>query len=433
MGRIGKFGIAVLSMAFTLFCAAACDTGNGGGNGGEGGVLTEGVFNKTLSVTDKGYFGIDSNQAYARIVEAEDGTLVATGEDFSDTGIPIYRSTDKGRTFTKNEENVNDPTFTGYAFNAKWQPTLYVLPENVGTEMQKGDILLVATSIDLGADNFSRTVLNLYISHDVGLTWEWMSEITRSKNMANSDGNENGCWEGNLYVNAEGELTCIFADETDHKNHSQRIARKTTSDGKNWSELQEVVALENPSLRPGMPSVTKYKDGRYFLTIEMVGENDVPIYWKSSADGIDFGPVTDKGTKISASVSVRDAISGKDFTTTVTLGSSPFCVWTPYGKDANGTIFVTAQRSTYAGARPAGSLMNFFVSYDLGASWTVVDHPVAYDEYNNNRPAYSNSMCISQDGNSMYVVNTVQSIEGSQNNVLTFASVDLRKSLVKAN
>ena len=81
---------------------------------------------------------------------------------------------------------------------------------------------------------------------------------------------------------------------------------------------------------------------------------------------------------------------------------------------------------------PAGSLMNFFVSYDLGASWTVVDHPVAYDEYNNNRPAYSNSMCISRDGKNMYVVNTVQSIEGSANNVFTFSNVDLGKSLVAA-
>lgn len=433
MNRMGKLGIAVLSMAFALVSAAACDTGGGGEGGEENPVVTSGEFSKTLSVTSERSFGVDTNQAYARIVEAEDGTLVATGEDFGDTGIPIYRSTDKGKTFTKNTENINDPTYNDTAFNAKWQPTLYVLPEDVGTEMKKGDIVLVATSIDLGAENFSRTVLNLFISHDVGLTWEWMSEITRSRNQANSDGNENGCWEGNLYVNAEGELTCIFADETDHKNHSQRIARKTTSDGRTWSELKEVVALENPSLRPGMPSVTKYKDGRYFLTIEMVGENDVPIYWKSSADGIDFGPVTDKGKKISATVNVRDVVSGKDFNTAVSLGSSPFCVWTPYGKDENGTVFVTAQRTNYAGARPAGALMSFFVSYDLGESWNIVDHPVAYDEYNNNRPAYSNSMCISQDGKNMYVVNTVQSIAGSQNNVLTFANVDLQKSLVAVN
>ncbi len=430
MKLIGKLLAGVL-LSGMLVLAAACDTGGPEGDGQTPpGETTVGEFNKTLSVTHKAPYGVDTNQAYARIVEAEDGTLVATGEDFGDTGIPIYRSKDGGKTFVKNEENVNDPTFTGYAFNAKWQPSLYVLPMDVGTEMKKGDILLVATSIDSGADNFSKTVLNLYLSHDQGLNWEFMSEITRSRNKYDSDGTENGCWEGNLYVNAEGELTCIWADETDHKNHSQRIARKTTSDGRVWSELKEVVALENQALRPGMPSVTQYKDGKYFLTIEMVGENDVPIYWKSSVDGIDWGDVTDQGTKISATVSVRDAISGKDFKTTVTLGSSPYCVWTPYGKDGNGTVFVTAQRTTYAGARPAGSLMSFFVSYDLGASWNIVDHPVSYDDYNNNRPAYSNSMCISRDGKNMYVVNTVQSIAGSQNNVFTFANVDLAKSLV---
>lgn len=38
---------------------------------------------------------------------------------------------------------------------------------------------------------------------------------------------------------------------------------KTTADGKTWSELQEVVALDSPTQRPGMPCVTKIKDGKY--------------------------------------------------------------------------------------------------------------------------------------------------------------------------
>lgn len=423
--------MAGVFLSGVLFCAAACNSGNPGG-GGEDGVAT-GEFNKTLSYTDKAYFSVDANHAYARIVEAEDGTLIATGEDFSDSGIPIYRSADKGKTFTKNAENIHDPTYTGTAFDARWQPTLYVLPEDVGTDMKKGDVLLVATSIDGSAETFYQTVLNLYISRDVGLTWSFISEITRSGNMASSDGNENGCWEGNLYVNAEGELTCIFADETDHKTHAQRIARKTTADGKTWSELKEVVALESPSLRPGMPSVTKIKDGKYFLVIEMVGETGVPIYCKSSVDGIDWGDVTDRGEKIQTTVGVIDAISGKERKTTAFPGSSPFCVWTPYGKDGNGTIFVTAQRTEYAGTRPAGALLDFFVSYDLGGSWSMVDHPVTYTENNDNRPAYSNSMCISRDGKNMYVVNTVQAKANSLNNLLSFANVDLEKSLLKAD
>ena len=394
---------------------------------------SNGFFSTELSFTDKAYFSVDANHAYARIVVADVGTLIATGEDFSDSGIPIYRSADKGKTFVKNAENVHDPAYDNSAFDARWQPTLYVLPEDVGTEMKKGDVLLVATSIDGTAETFYTTVLNLYISKDAGESWTFQSEITRSKNLSHSDGNENGCWEGNLYLNAEGELTCIFADETDHKNHAQRIACKTTADGKVWSQLKEIVALDSPSQRPGMPCVTKVKDGKYFLTIEMVGENGVPIYYKSSADGIDWGDVTDKGTKIQTSVRVKDAISGKEHSTTAFLGSSPFCVWTPYGNKENGTIFVTAQRTEYAGSRPAGAaLNNFFVSYDSGENWSIINNPVSYYENNDNRPAYSNSMCLSRDGKKMYVVNTVQSKENSVNNLLTFANVDLQKSLKNA-
>ena len=430
MKAIGKL-LAGVMLSGVLACGAACTGGDNPPDNGQEPSQPSGTFSQTLTFTDKAVISHDANHAYGRIVEADDGTLIATAEDFSDSGIPIYRSTDQGKTFAKNEENIHDPTYDGYsAFDARWQPTLYVLPEDVGTEMKKGDILLVATSIDGSAETFYQTVLNLYISKDVGLTWSFLSEITRSGNMASTNGNENGCWEGNLYVNGEGMLTCIFADETDHNNHSQRIAMKTTADGKTWSELQEVVALDSPTQRPGMPCVTKIKDGKYLLTIEMVGENGVPIYWKTSDDGIDWGPVTEKGNKIQAEVTVVDAISGKERKTTAFPGSSPFCVWTPYGADENGTIFVTAQRTEYSGSRPAdGALMDFFVSYDLGTTWSLVDHPLAYYENNSNRPAYSNSMCLSQDGKHMYVVNTILVLQGSPNNVLTFTDVDLESSI----
>ena len=369
MKAFGKLLTGVM-LTGVLACGAACASAEGAETPDDGDKTGSSGFSQQLTFADKAVISQDSNHAYARIVEADDGTLIATGEDFADSGIPIYRSTDQGKTFTKNEENIHDPAYEGYAFDARWQPTLYVLPQDVGTEMQKGDILLVATSIDGSAETFYTTVINVYISKDVGLTWSFLSEVTRSKNLANSDGNENGCWEGNLYVNAEGMLTCIFADETDHKNHSQRIALKTTADGRNWSEFKEVVALESHTQRPGMPCVTQMKDGKYLLTIEMVGENGVPIYWKTSDDGIDWGPVTEKGSKIQTTVKVIDAISGMERNTTAFPGSSPFCVWTPYGKDENGTIFVTAQRTEYAGTRPADAAMNnFFVSYDLGATW----------------------------------------------------------------
>lgn len=50
----------------------------------------------------------------------------------------------------------------------------------------------------------------------------------------------------------------------------------------------------------------------------------------------------------------------------------------------------------------------FFVSYDLGQSWERINHPVTYSNKTDvNRPAYSPSMCVSQDGEYLYVVNSI--------------------------
>ena len=78
MKLIGKLLAGVL-LSGMLVLAAACDTGGPEGDGQTPpGETTVGEFNKTLSVTHKAPYGVDTNQAYARIVEAEDGTLVAT-------------------------------------------------------------------------------------------------------------------------------------------------------------------------------------------------------------------------------------------------------------------------------------------------------------------------------------------------------------------
>lgn len=416
--KIGRTLICLL-LCGALGGLTACSgkTPDGGTDNGDGGTDTPPVQSEQVIVSS------NHNYAYGRVVEAEDGTLVATGEQLSgyDSGIPIYRSTDKGATWTKNAKYVHDNEYANAAYDARWQPSLLVLPRAVGP-MDKGDILLVATSIDGSATTFNKTGLNLYISKDVGLTWTWLSEIHSSRRTST----ENGCWEGNLYVNGDGELVCMFADETDHGNHSQRIAMKTTSDGTNWSDLIEVVALNEGSLRPGMPAVTQIKDGKYFLTIEMVGENGVPIYWKSSDDGVDWGDITDKGSKIEVNDKIIDLVSNREIDTVAFPGSSPYCAWSPKGKNENGTLYVTAQRTQYTIGSPANRAQNnLFVSYDLGETWLKKDHPITYTEYNDMRPAYSNSLTVSRDGNSLYVVNTVLAQENNKNNLLVFTSVAL--------
>ncbi len=399
-------------------------------NGGESSIMHKGyVFNKLLTRVTKTIYSETYNYAYARIVELEDGTLLSTGEELSNNfgGIPIYRSVDRGKSWTKNSNNVHDPN-RDKSYNAQWQPTLYVLPNDLGT-FKKGDVLLVATTINGGSTGtMTLTVLNLYGSRDGGLNWEFVSEITRST--VNTVATQNGCWEGNLILTDEGTLICFYADETDYINHSQRIAFKTTTDGINWSEIKEAVALESASMRPGMPCVTRAKNGKYFLVFEIVGENGVPIYWKSSPDGVTWEP-EDKGMKIEVTEKILDPISNKERTMTIFPGSSPFVRWTPNGKDDNGTLFVSSMISRYSGSIPVDtSLIDFYVSYDMGRSWERINHPIPY--YNeSNRPAYSNSFHFSNDGKSLFVVNSMQALAGKSNNYLVFADIDIDKSITK--
>ena len=220
MKFFGKF-LAGVALVATLAGAAACGGTPKDSTGSA--EVTVGTFKKDLYFENWSAFSVkNENHSYARIVEADDGTLIATGED-EKNGLRIYRSTDQGKTFTENATKVHDPNWEGFVYDAKWQPTLYVLPQDVGTELKKGDVLLVATSIDGGADNFTRNEIHLYISKDVGLTWSHLSKVQESQNKAQSGGTQNGCWEGNLFVNAGGELACIFADETEHTVHQQRI------------------------------------------------------------------------------------------------------------------------------------------------------------------------------------------------------------------
>ena len=436
MQFIKKVGAILLSVCF---CGAmcACATGDPDPEPGRDPQTESGVFAEDLVTNGRTFVSADDgfDHSYARIVESDAGTLIATAEELNNNfgGIPIWRSTDGGATFVKNAANVEDPDATA-TMNAQWQPTLYVLPQDIaGGDLEKGDILLVATSINgTGVDTMTEGSINLYVSKDDGLSFTWYSRVAHSYVNTPAHPEQNGVWEGNLIVNAEGQVACFYADETDHVNHAQRIVYKTTSDGKTWSEAVEVVALENAGMRPGMPSVTQIKDGVYFLVIEMVGENGVPIYWKTSVDGIDWGDPNNKGTKISVTETITDAVTGNERSTEVFPTSSPFCVWTPKGYDENGTIFVTSMISTYSGSQPTDvSLIDFWVSYDLGANWERIHHPIPYTNANN-RPAYSNSMCLSKDGESLYVVNTVQNRAGSNLNCVVFTEADLDASLVAA-
>ena len=110
---------------------------------------------------------------YARNEQLPNGDLLATWENYSPEPplvyFPIYRSKDFGKTWSEISQ-VHD-TVNGYGL--RYQPFIYYLPETIGS-FTAGTLLLAGNSIPT---DLSSTHLDLYASHDDGLTWEFVSHI----------------------------------------------------------------------------------------------------------------------------------------------------------------------------------------------------------------------------------------------------------------
>lgn len=316
------------------------------------------------------------------------GTLLVTYEQFErkENGIvfPVYRSTDEGRSW----EHISDIPFSNarHEYYKKWQPHIYELPRKVG-DMEEGTILLAGNSF-----NDRNTELQLFKSTDIGQTWEYVSTIVIGNSF------EDGVWEPHLIVTDDGTLLCFFADETDNQKHSQKISFRTSKDGINWSESKEAVALSDRNKRPGMPSVARLNDGSYVLAYEIVGEEGVPNYVSFSQDGIDWGNIRRKGVRVLTRESVND--SRKNFG----IGCSPVIAWSPLGKDEKGTLVMSGMIMSTGEAIEGRT--DYLVSYDGGQSWERIRHPIPYYS-DTKREAYSNGMTFSNDGKTMYCVNTI--------------------------
>lgn len=320
----------------------------------------------------------ESGVEYCRIIELQhsnsekNGVLLATFEELnSQNGYPIYSSYDRGKTW-KRQAEVSDNKI---GFSAEWMPHLYELPEKLG-ELHKGTILLSATST--GA---SRTANVLYQSPDAGKTWERYSTIA----IAGASGGK-GIYEPFIMMLDNGELACYYSDETEYERHSQKIVYRTSRDGKTWNDPTDVVSLPVQSYRPGMPIVTKLGDGSYFMVYEIVGMDGNPIYFRTSKDGLNWGDPTDIGTKIESN--------------SKSLGSAPYCAWTPCGGE-KGTLIVSGCFMA-SGSSETGT--DYFISNDYGVSWKTIPHPIPYDR-SHSKIGYANGFCFSADWKYLYATN----------------------------
>lgn len=326
---------------------------------------------------------------YSRIIELshngeQNGTLIATAESLDVTCYQIHRSVDGGKSW----EKVGEVRSAIAGMIANWQPMLYELPCQVG-DLPEGTILLAGCTRNSAT---THTEMTLYASRDLGESWKVVSTVAVGGGFDPNGGLSTGLWEPFLLCDDDGKLYCFYSDETDSTAHSQMIVCRSSTDGVNWSETQRIVACTEQYLRPGMPTVTRLGNGKYFITYEMVGQSGNPVYYKVTDDLSDWGNPSDIGTAIVAAGNVS-------------IGSAPYCCWIPAGGD-KGTLIVTA-KNMVSGSSDTGT--DWLVSYDYGKTWVSMDNPLPYTVTDQFRYAYSPCIFAGSDGQTLYYVNNVNS------------------------
>lgn len=272
----------------------------------------------------------DPRVLYARSAQFDDGSLLATWENYSpeppQVYFPIYRSTDGGRSW-KEISRVED---TEQRWGLRYQPELYILPEDFAG-YAAGTVLLSGSSIPT---DLSQTQIELYASTDRGVTWEFVSHIAAGGEARPNNG-LTPVWEPFLMLH-EQTLICYYSDQRDNATHGQKMVHQTTTDLKTWGPVIDDVKYPRYTDRPGMPTVAELPNGNFIMTYEYGGGPAIttsyqfPVYYKIVSDPEKFGDAT--------GISLR-ATDG-----TIPTGS-PYVVWSPIG-GANGTIIASAHSGT---------------------------------------------------------------------------------------
>lgn len=308
---------------------------------------TELTVHATADVVSTDYYIFNPENDYTgrnqclspRVVEGLDGELYATFENGTPSEIqpdeysfPIYRSDDKGKTWRRVGEILNDDTIhpdsyykiTGYTYTGApstvveveegeegavrhpWSmqncPQLFVLPEDTG-DMKAGTLICagVAVPVEEGAEEVSDagygglwdSSLDLYYSTDGGKTWEYSSTIAEGGANGRNIMGYDPVWEP-FFVYYEDTLICYYSDETmPEDNGGQVLVYKTSKDGGvTWSDTTTIV---DTNARPGMPVVSQMANGQWILTYETVGWSPIKAGYKIADNPFEWENVSDWG------------------------------------------------------------------------------------------------------------------------------------------
>ena len=200
--------------------------------------------------------------AWHRLLDMGGGTWLRVLTVFPANGrseLEVWRSNDYARTWTK-LSGVNDGqrlVDNGFLYRAP-----------------NGDILLSGRNL-VGGQSYK---ISQWRSTDKGVTWQ------REGDIDSATGNNGGLWEPYYYTLPDNKIAVMYADET-RSGYSQVLVQRISGDnGTNWG-TETVVVSDGAAGRPGMPAVTRMKNGQYLFAYEVCGTQGCGTFYKKSADG----------------------------------------------------------------------------------------------------------------------------------------------------
>ena len=182
-----------------------------------------------------------SSGNYARMIELQDGRLLAVAEALG--GIGVTFSMNKGATWDSPRLIASPP-----------DKIFYAVPDVI--QLSDGTILAGLNPRPISPYSTDRLFgIRVVRSTDNGMTWSSPHFIFDAKHNFND-----GCWEPAFLELPSGEVQCYFANEGPYTtNNNQEISMCRSFDkGLTWSE--PVTVCYRPGSRDGMPAPILLKD-----------------------------------------------------------------------------------------------------------------------------------------------------------------------------
>lgn len=293
-----KLAITLAALPAILLISACAGCGGGGGGGSSSPPPATPPTTPTTPTPAPAATLLSETAAfYPRVIRLAhqadatlNGALIASaiGFDGGQGQGRIFISRDDGASFAP-QGAVTDTTWP----KGLCCGSIVELPSAVGA-LPAGTLLWSAS---VGQDTTGQPMQHpIYRSTDAGKTWSYLSRCAVGLKPRGGDGT--GIWEPELFVAQDGQLVCMYSDETE-TGLSQVLKITSSADGLTWTAPRLLVGGVLPTDRPGMAVTSRLGDGSYLLSYEFCSTAglDCRVYLKRSADGLDWGSPADRGVE----------------------------------------------------------------------------------------------------------------------------------------